>query len=129
MTVLRNWFNKEGAIAYLIAGSCLLAIILVAIAAPVGLGFAEGETAKGFLQKPNWYLFPLFFPPVAWLVFVTWHRYMNAWKELRNNCVLHTPNYRRINQESLGKLLRKLVQARVISLNFFPCNWHWSFST
>jgi hypothetical protein len=118
MTILRNWFNKEGAIAYLIAGCCLLATILVAAAAPIGVGFAESTTAKGFLQKPNWYLFPLFLPPVAWLVFVTWHRYINAWKGLRATCVLHTPNYRRIKEESLAKLLRKLVQARVVALTF-----------
>jgi hypothetical protein len=113
---IKRYLLQERAIAILSIFFWLLSFGLVASASRLGLAFAIKHGARGFLQKPNWYLYPLFLPLMMWLSYTTWHDYVSGWKSLREEGVLHTDEYRRIQRDDLGHIVRMMRRIRPVLL-------------
>jgi len=65
------------------------AILLLAVL----LGLATGDVYKGYLEKPNWFLFPLFWIPAVYLYGTTWSQFIASWKDLfGNGCIVNRDN-------------------------------------
>src|SRR5262245_48123117 len=39
-----------------------------------------GVRVKGFFQKPNWFLFPIYWPLVGLFVYFSWSLYLKGWR-------------------------------------------------
>ncbi len=71
----------------------LIIVILLSISANIlstslGIGFIE----NGYMKKPNWYLYPLFFLVVGYLTNASWTFFINAWHGLSDNGLLYQDN-------------------------------------
>lgn len=86
--LLKHWREDDGRIVDLLALGILLNGILIAAAAYMNI-LVLNQGWKGFFQKPNWLLYPVFWIVLTWLMRRTWHPYMAAWSELRTKGVLH----------------------------------------
>jgi len=54
------------------------------------LGLGIGDVYKGYLEKPNWFLFPLYWLPAVYLYGTTWSQFIESWKDLfGNGCVVN----------------------------------------
>lgn len=69
----------------------LMGYSLTLLPLSVLFGLATGDIYKGYLQKPNWFLFPLFWLPVVYLYRSTWDQFIASWKDLfANGCVVNS---------------------------------------
>lgn len=53
------------------------------------LGIAIGKKGiPGYFQKLNWFLFPMYWPLLALMIYFTWKLYIDGWQSLQRNKVL-----------------------------------------
>src|SRR5208283_5445714 len=60
----------------------------------------------------NWYLYPAFFPIVMWLSYSIWRDYVLAWTDLKEEGVLHSDEFRRVDGDDFGRILRLFARIR-----------------
>jgi hypothetical protein len=124
----KKYFRYERGLAVVSVFFWLLSFGLIVSAPRLGVAFAAKDGARGFLQKPNWYLFPLFFPGMMWLAYNTWHSYVLGWKSLLTEGVLHTDEYRRVPRDDFGRLARLMKRVR-FALLILACALGLVFTT
>lgn len=65
---------------FLLIGLIVLSLGILGLSA--FLGFDEGDNYYGYWEKPNWYLFPLYWLALIPLVHFSWVPFMDAWEDL-----------------------------------------------
>ncbi|HSS98046.1 MAG TPA: hypothetical protein VLK33_13490, partial [Terriglobales bacterium] len=90
---LQAYLRRDGISGVLGIFFWLVSISLLPASSALGLAWSK-PGARGFFQKPNWFLYPVFFPMLMWLVYVTWFDYVDGWKSIRDQGVLHTNEFR-----------------------------------
>jgi hypothetical protein len=112
-SLLQTYWRRERVVAAF--GSFFWLLSLILMPASVALGLAWSRVgARGYFQKPNWFLYPVFLPLMLWLVYVTWFEYVKGWKAIRKEGVLRTNEYRRVSREQFVVLLQFMRRYRPI---------------
>lgn len=107
-----KWRKEEGGLASFTLVMLLLSLILFGFSFFLGLAIAANSSARGYLQKPNWFLFSLYWPIIAWLVHCTWHPFMEAWRSLPGKKVVKKSNGNTINTTVLDSFFNTLKRQR-----------------
>jgi hypothetical protein len=108
---LHNYVRDEGAIGVFGLFFWLVSVLLIPAAFACGLHWSK-TGARGYFQKPNWFLYPAFIPVLLWLVHITWYDYVDGWKSIRDQGVLHTNEFRYASADHLAAILRFLRRSR-----------------
>ena len=113
---ITDYFLRERGIAVLGVFFWLVSLVLLFASVKIGVAFSVRDGARGFLQKPNWYLYPVFFPAMMWLCYKTWSDYAQGWKSLVAEGVLHTEGFHLVSSQQFAPLARLFARVRPILL-------------
>jgi hypothetical protein len=106
-----TYLRLEGAIGVFGSFFWLVSVGLMPLSFALGLAWSKAG-ARGYFQKPNWFLYPVFLPVLLWLVHITWYDYVDGWKSIRDQGVIHTDEYRYASRDHLASILRFLRRSR-----------------
>lgn len=74
---------------YIRVSLLLMAYSLIIFLLAQQLNVDKGSIYKGYYEKPNWYLFFLYWAPAIYFYKITWMQFEEAWNDLFNNgCIL-----------------------------------------
>jgi|ERR1700730_7771676 len=111
--LLQSYWRRERVAAVFGSTSWVISIILMPASFALGLAWSKAG-ARGFFQKPNWFLYPVFLPLMLWLVYITWFEYVEGWKAIREEGVLRTSEYHRVSRKQFVILLQFMRRFRPI---------------
>lgn len=121
---IRAWYKREEWIAVLLTFMFFYSVVLLIIAYILGLGLGGNivsppdtciklpDTYRGYLEKLNWLLYPLFWTLIAVPVHFTWHPFFHAWEDIKISGVLHISNEKKISEKSFSDFEQRLQRFR-----------------